>query len=110
VAIDISGDGRLPVPPYKSNAPTGFYNITAFLYSYDTGLNLTISNGTSDGWINGCDNTTDTNNTPMAGCHAIMLQEPSSTVKHVNFLWPDCLVGNGGAAEGSQRGIYNVSF
>jgi hypothetical protein len=52
-----------------------------------------------------------------------MLQESGSTVKHVNWVWPDCLVGDGGAnngncgngkgsiqncLEGTARGPYNV--
>lgn len=38
-----------------------------------------------------------------------MLQEEGSTVKHVNWIWPDCLVGDGPPANGdSDRGLYNV--
>jgi hypothetical protein len=52
-----------------------------------------------------------------------MLQESGSTVKHVDWVWPDCLVGDGGAnndncgsgsgsvqhcVEESTRGPYNV--
>jgi hypothetical protein len=51
-----------------------------------------------------------------------MLQEGDSTVKHVNWVWPDCLVGDGASngacgndigsiqncPEGSARGPYNV--
>jgi hypothetical protein len=38
-----------------------------------------------------------------------MVQEPSSTVKHVNWYWPDCLVGDGtGTDNTSARGVYNV--
>jgi hypothetical protein len=30
-------------------------------------------------------------------------------VKHVNWVWPDCLVGNGApTADNSSRGAYNV--
>jgi hypothetical protein len=36
-----------------------------------------------------------------------MAQEPSSTVKHVNWIWPDCLVGDGTTGN-SDRGAYNV--
>ena len=51
---------------------------------------------------------------PNAGCVPILLQEPGSTVKHVDFLWPGCLVGDGsgtgsGGADGNARGSYNVS-
>jgi hypothetical protein len=45
-----------------------------------------------------------------------MTQEPGSTVKHVNWLWPACLSGDGKpktmglvSAGGSARGAYNVS-
>jgi hypothetical protein len=52
-----------------------------------------------------------------------MLQESGSTVKHVNWVWPNCLVGKGGAndsncddgggsiqncLDGTARGPYNV--
>ena len=33
-----------------------------------------------------------------------MLQEPGSTVKHVNFLWPECMVGDGGGNSTSNNG------
>jgi hypothetical protein len=40
-----------------------------------------------------------------------MQQEPGSTVKHVNWVWPDCLVGNGAPENASSaRGTYNVRF
>lgn len=82
VALDVSGDGHLSLPPYQYNASTQIFNITIFLFSYDTGKNLTISNGTAG---------------PENECVGdIMLQEPGSTVKHVNWIWPDCLVGDGG--------------
>jgi hypothetical protein len=29
----------------------------------------------------------------------ILKQEPGSTVKHVNWIWPDCLVGGGGSGQ-----------
>ena len=39
-----------------------------------------------------------------------MLQEPGSTVKHVNWYWPDCLVGDGQPKDiNDVRGVYNVS-
>jgi hypothetical protein len=44
-----------------------------------------------------------------------MFQEPGSTVKHVKWTWPDCLVGDGsqqqqglGESE-TDRGVYNVT-
>lgn len=130
VAIDVSGDGRLPLPPYSPNVETGLFNITLFLTSHTTGLNLTISNGTTAGWLNhsaeppdfGCNNSS-SQGFQNAGCQEVMLQESGSTVKHVNWVWPDCLVGDGGAndsdcgngggsiqncLEGTARGSYNV--
>jgi hypothetical protein len=101
-----------------------------FLTSTVTGLNLTISNGTFQGWSNDtldtpeflCNSTTN-EGFENAGCQQIMLQESGSTVKHVNWVWPDCLIGNGGAdngncvsgapledcLDGTARGPYNVS-
>lgn len=103
--------------------------MTIFLVSYTTGLNLTISNGTDFGWTTsassdqwqwGCGNSTSFGR-DNAGCDPIMLQEGGSTVKHVNWAWPDCLVGNGGSENGqcrngnlnecltgTARGAYNV--
>lgn len=72
------------------------HNITVFLYSYDTGRNFTITNGTRgrDG----------------ASLGDIMKQQESSTVKHIDWIWPSCLVGNGQPDdEDSDRGVYNVS-
>ncbi|KAK6380675.1 hypothetical protein LTS17_004875 [Exophiala oligosperma] len=115
VAIDISGSGRLTLP-YPRNFDTGINNITIFLFSYDTGLNLTISNGTSVGWNNAstlepeefdCGRVTK-EGWANAGCEPIMSREPSSTVKHVNWAYPDCLVGNGDG--GGFRGMYNISI
>jgi hypothetical protein len=39
-----------------------------------------------------------------------MAQEPGSTVKHVNFEWPDCLTGDGKDTTGTARGDYNISI
>jgi len=97
VALDVSGDGKLQLPPYPSDAATQIFNITIFLSSYDTGRNLTISNGTAS--------------TGNASLGEIMDQEAGSTVKHVNWNWPDCLVGNGQPdGSNSSRGAYNVSI
>ena len=81
VALDVSSDGQLQLPPYPSNPKSAIWNITIFLSSYVTGWNFTISNGTA--W-NG-----------SLGAGEIMGQENGSTVKHVNWVWPDCLVGKG---------------
>ena len=77
------------------------------MFSYVTGYNFTITKGTDD----------------VAGepgvVGNILLQEPGSTVKHVDWVWPECLVGDGGKDGGSQdmsgrnnsgRGPYNVSY
>ncbi len=98
VALDISADGRLPLPKdISSDSPSQIHNITIFLYSYETGNNFTITNGTAS-----------TNNASLGN---IMLQEPGSTVKHVNWNWPDCLVGDGKPTDfNDARGSYNVSL
>lgn len=129
VAINISGNGRLPLPPYDPNIDSGLFNMTLFLTSYLTGLNLTISNGTTAGWWPhnsteawefGCNSGSIFQD---AGCQEVMLQESGSTVKHVNWIWPDCLIGDGtlnsgncgngqqyvqSCLEGTARGPYNV--
>lgn len=130
VSIEISGNGRLEQPPYADDFRNGIASITMFLTSTVTGLNLTISNGTFAGWSEDaldtpeflCNSTTN-DDFENAGCQEIMLRESGSTVKHVNWAWPDCLVGNGGADNGdcnsrgsvddclggTARGPYNVS-
>lgn len=90
VALDVTSDGQLQLPPYPSNPISAIHNITIYLSSYITGKNLTISNGTATGGSIG----------------EIMAQENGSTVKHVNWFWPDCLVGDGNT--GVDRGLYNV--
>jgi hypothetical protein len=113
VALDISGDGKLPQPYFPPTADTGTLNITMFLFSYTTFLNLTISNGTSYGWRKNsfedpefkCNGTT-TQGFQNAGCQEIMVQESGSTVKHVNWAWPDCFVGT--KDDDRDRGLYNV--
>lgn len=96
VALDVSSDGQLQLPPYPKNAVSEIYNITMFLSSYTTGKNFTISNGTATAG--------------NASLGEIMAQEPSSTVKHVNWVWPDCLVGDGTSDKNTSRGAYNVRF
>ncbi|KAK4170239.1 hypothetical protein QBC43DRAFT_2429 [Cladorrhinum sp. PSN259] len=97
VSLDVSTNGRLPLPPYAEDSPSQIHNITIFLYSYITGRNFTISNGTASA-----------NNASLG---EIMLQEPGSTVKHVKWMWPDCLVGDGQPKElDSDRGAYNISI
>ncbi|KAH7006113.1 hypothetical protein EDB82DRAFT_572905 [Fusarium venenatum] len=96
VAIDVTANGKLPLPSNDddSNDDNQIFSIEMFLYSYVTGRNFTISNGTASA-----------NNASLG---EIMAQEPGSTVKHVNWVWPDCLVGDGAPEGESDRGVYNV--
>ncbi|KAI8931382.1 hypothetical protein NX059_011715 [Plenodomus lindquistii] len=95
IALDVSGDGRLPVPPRNINdALTQVYNFTLFLTSDSLQKNFTISNIT-------------TQTPPFAN---ILDQESGQTVKHINFEWPECLVGEGDNNEGGARGDYNISI
>ncbi|KAJ4303365.1 hypothetical protein N0V90_002258 [Kalmusia sp. IMI 367209] len=96
VAIDVSGDGKLPVPPKDRSDPlTQVFNFTMFLTSNTLFKNFTISNIT-------------TTTPPFAD---IMNQESGQTVKHINFEWPDCLVGDGQEEIGTTaRGEYNISI
>ncbi|KAJ5089195.1 hypothetical protein N7532_007879 [Penicillium argentinense] len=100
VAIDVSGNGQLPWPPStRADAATRIHNITLFLTSESLSHNFTISNGS-----------TPANNSSYVG--PVLDLEPPSTVKHVNWVWPKCLVGNGDDDEDddSARGAYNVSM
>lgn len=45
----------------------------------------------------------------MPPLSSILEQEEGSTVKHVNFEWPACLVGDGKDVSGLARG-YNISI
>ncbi|KAI0102218.1 hypothetical protein GGR51DRAFT_528156 [Nemania sp. FL0031] len=97
VALDVSADGKLNLPPYDPDSPSLIHNITIFMYSYDTGRNFTITNGTAG-----------ENNASLGD---IMLSEPGSTVKHVKWVWPDCLIGDGKPdSSDSDRGAYNISI
>ncbi|KAL5614615.1 hypothetical protein BROUX41_004714 [Berkeleyomyces rouxiae] len=93
VALDITANGRLQEPPYDESSPSLIRNITMFLFSYKTGRNFTIANATE------------------APDWNILNQELGSTVKHVNWLWPDCLMGDGKPrGSDSDRGEYNISI
>jgi hypothetical protein len=96
IALDVSGDGKLPVPPRNVADPlTQVFNFTLFLTSTVTQKNFTISNLT-------------TSTPPFAD---ILDQESGQTVKHINFEWPECLVGDNNEDEGSTaRGDYNISI
>ncbi|KAL2756364.1 hypothetical protein ACRALDRAFT_2078103, partial [Sodiomyces alcalophilus JCM 7366] len=97
ISLDVTTNGRMPLPPYDPESPTHIFNITVFLSSYETGRNFTITNGTA------------TENNATLG--DIMLQQPGSTVKHINWVWPDCLVGDGQPdSSDSDRGLYNISI
>ncbi|KAK8048932.1 hypothetical protein PG994_010662 [Apiospora phragmitis] len=97
VALDVSANGKLMLPPYGADSPSQIHNISIFMYSYDTGRNFTITNGTAMGG--------------GSTLGDIMASEPGSTVKHVKWHWPECLVGDGqpGSAD-SDRGAYNISI
>ncbi|KAJ5360302.1 Mannosyltransferase 1 CMT1 [Penicillium concentricum] len=96
VAIDVSGNGQLPWPAStEPDSSTLFHDITLFLTSESH--NFTISNGTKPA-----------SNTSYVG--PVLDLEPSSTVKHVNWIWPECLVGDGSDSEDSARGAYNISM
>ncbi|CAI7645191.1 unnamed protein product [Penicillium pancosmium] len=98
IAIDVSGNGQLPWPPStQRNTDTLFHNITLFLTSESLSHNFTISNGTEP-----------SNNSSYVG--PVLELEPSSTVKHVNWVWPECLVGDGDGDGDSARGAYNISM
>jgi hypothetical protein len=96
IALDVSANGRLNLPPYAPQSPSQIHNISIFLYSYSTGKNFTVTNVT----------------TSTGGALGdIMSQEPGSTVKHINWRWPDCLVGDGQPRRlDDVRGAYNVSI
>ncbi|KAF1838392.1 hypothetical protein BDW02DRAFT_644612 [Decorospora gaudefroyi] len=96
IAVDVSADGKLPVPPRNIADPlTQVYNFTLFLTSTAMQKNFTISNIT-------------TSTPPFAD---IMVQESGSTVKHINFEWPQCLAGDGNDQDGTTaRGDYNISI
>ncbi|KAI1804070.1 hypothetical protein F4811DRAFT_522094 [Daldinia bambusicola] len=97
VALDVTANGKLQLPPYSDDSPSRINNITIFLYSYDTGRNFTITNGTAS-----------INDISLGD---IMESEPGSTVKHVKWHWPDCLIGDGKPETAdSDRGAYNISI
>ncbi|KAJ4271846.1 hypothetical protein NW762_000554 [Fusarium torreyae] len=93
---DVTANGKLPLESHDDDDSNQILSIEMFLYSYTTGRNFTISNGTA------------TANNASLG--EIMAQEPGSTVKHINWVWPDCLVGDGEPKKDSDRGAYNISI
>ncbi|KAL2864768.1 uncharacterized protein BJX67DRAFT_389678 [Aspergillus lucknowensis] len=101
IALDVSGNGQLPLTS-DDDAPTRFHEITLFLTSEEKERNLTISNGTS---------ISSSSDSP-AYVGPILDLEPNSTVKHVNWVWPDCFVGDedDNRDKDSARGNYNISM
>ncbi len=95
----MSGNGQLSLSP-SDDAPTRFHEITLFLTSSEKEKNLTISNGTSI--------ESENEEAPYVG--PILDLEPTSTVKHVNWIWPECFVGEGDGDSDSARGNYNISM
>ncbi|KAK0387595.1 hypothetical protein NLU13_3841 [Sarocladium strictum] len=97
ISLDVTANGKLPLKDFGPDDPSQIFNITVFLYSYETERNFTITNGTASA-----------NNASLGN---IMRQEPGSTVKHINWDWPDCLVGDGQPdSDDSARGTYNISI
>lgn len=94
--MDVTANGILPLD-VADDSPSRINNITIFMYSFDTGRNFTVSNGTAS-----------SNNASLG---EIMAQEPGSTVKHVKWTWPACLAGDGKpTTTDSDRGNYNISI
>jgi LysM repeat protein len=79
IAVDVSGDGQLSSDASNpdSTASTHFSLLEIYLVSAETNINLTVSNGTG-----------------------LLTQESGSTVKHLNYLVPNCIAA----------GNYNLTF
>lgn len=93
----MTANGKLNLPPYMDESPSKIHNISVFLHSYATGRNFTVA-------LPG-----ESNDNGALG--DIMEQEDGSTVKHIDWVWPECLMGDGQPSDSdSDRGIYNVSF
>jgi len=73
----VTGNGLIPLPGSSPSLPTTILSLDLFLVSSDTGANLTVA----------CSPT-------------LLTQEPSSHIKHVDFLLPSCLPG----------GVYNLTY
>ncbi|KAJ7786102.1 hypothetical protein B0H16DRAFT_1295596 [Mycena metata] len=70
IAIDVSGNGKLPPAASlpDSNSSTGFQSLEIYLVSATTNINITVSSGPG-----------------------LLANESGSTVKHVNWPVPTCL-------------------
>jgi len=79
IAVDVSGDGKLTPDATNPNSTlsTHFSLLEIYLVSSENGTNLTVSSGPG-----------------------LLAQEPTSTVKHVNWLVPTCIA----------PGNYNLTF
>jgi hypothetical protein len=79
ISVDVSGNGRLPPAASLpgSTLRTAFLWLNIFLVSSQTGLNLTVSNGPR-----------------------LLAGEQGSTVKHLNWLIPECVA----------PGQYNLTY
>lgn len=91
----MTANGKLNLPPYAKDSPSRINDISVFLYSYETGRNFTVAHPR------------EADNDDAHG--DLMAQQEGSTVKHINWRWPDCLTGDGQPTDAdSDRGIYNV--
>lgn len=79
IAVDVSGNGELTPDATNPNSTlsTHFSLLEIYLVSSETGTNLTVSSGPG-----------------------LLAQEPTSTVKHVNWVVPTCIA----------LGNYNLTF
>ncbi|KAF8213485.1 hypothetical protein K438DRAFT_1804063 [Mycena galopus ATCC 62051] len=69
IAIDVSGDGKLPASASSNSSDsTHFESLNIFLVSAQTNINMTVSEGPT-----------------------LLLNESGSTVKHLNWIIPTCL-------------------
>ncbi|KAL4884085.1 hypothetical protein BJY04DRAFT_215521 [Aspergillus karnatakaensis] len=125
ISIDVSGNGQLSLSP-DNDAPTRFHDLRIFLTSDALEMNLTVSNGTIPDSSSDDDEDDDNNDEGYPYVGPILDLEPSSTVKHVNWLWPGCFVGegsgssssssssndneDGGDGDGNWRGSWNISI
>ncbi|KAK2766878.1 hypothetical protein FQN54_006192 [Arachnomyces sp. PD_36] len=106
VAIEISGNGKLPWPQSPdSDDDSVIQGINIFLTTPTR--NFTVANGT----LPSGDDRSRVFTSPYVG--PVMEQEPDSTVKHINWYWPDCFVGeddDGDDDDDSARGDTNISL
>ncbi|KAL2844594.1 hypothetical protein BJY01DRAFT_248103 [Aspergillus pseudoustus] len=113
IALDVSGNGQLSLTP-DDDAPTRFHEITIFLTSSETERNFTVSNGTDPTIVPlplDSDSGSTSNGSIAAYTGPILSLEPGSTVKHINWIWPECFVGDGDSDDkDGARGNYNISM